>query len=82
MSKKTKKTINKSHLPIAAGLFGSSIIWGAVIVGCSLKLKGTDCYADIQTALFLGVFFHWIFIWGPLAAMLKREKEKQSKSSE
>lgn len=82
MSKKTKKTISKSHLPLAAGIFGSAIIWGAVIIGCSIKLKGTDCYADIQTALYLGASFHLIFIWGPLGAMLKREKEKQSKSSE
>lgn len=70
---KSKKT---SFLPLAAFILGSALLWGAAILGCSLKLKGTDCYADIQNILSLGAGFHLIMIWGPLAAMYKRLNRK------
>lgn len=28
-------------------IIASAIIWGAVIIGCSLKLKGTPCYTNL-----------------------------------
>ena len=53
-------------------IIGSAIIWAAVIIGCSLALKGTDCYDSIQNILVAGVLGHILFIWGPLASMLKK----------
>lgn len=32
----------------------NAIVWGAVIVGCSLKLKGTGGYHEIQGILAAG----------------------------
>ncbi len=49
-------------------IIASAIIWGAVIIGCSLKLKGTGCYDQISTILIGGFICHLLFIWGPIAA--------------
>lgn len=57
-------------------IIGSAIIWGAVIVGCALKLKGTDCFNEIALILSSAAAIHLIVIWGPLAAQLKKQKEK------
>ena len=54
----------------------SAIIWGAVILGCSLKLKGTDCYNQISLILSTGAVSHLLFVWGPLAAQYKRNKNE------
>jgi len=53
-------------------IIGSALIWGAVMVGCSLKLKGTSCYEDIYLILTLGAAFHLLFIWGPLVSLFKK----------
>lgn len=53
-------------------IIGSAIIWGAVMIGCSFALKGTECYPRIQIILFFGVVTHLLFIWGPL---LKKRKK-------
>lgn len=64
-------------LPIA-----SAIIWGAVIVGCSLKLKGTTAYDEIKNILFGGVITHIILLGGLIAAIGgKNNKEKLNQSS-
>ena len=55
-------------------IIGSAIIWGATILGCSIALSGTECYSKIQNYLILGVIAHLLFIWGPLAAVAKKEK--------
>lgn len=57
-------------------IIASAIIWGAVIIGCALKLKGTDCYKEISLILSGGAGFHLLFIWGPLAARFARKKDK------
>jgi len=56
-------------------IIGSAIIWGAVIIGCSLKLKGTPCYEEISFILTGGAGIHLILIWGSLVAQFKK-KEK------
>ena len=58
-------------------IIGSAIIWGAVMIGCSLALSGTECYPKIQMLLYLGAGSHLIFIWGPLPSVIKKEKEKK-----
>ncbi|MCD4729133.1 MAG: hypothetical protein K8R74_00925 [Bacteroidales bacterium] len=68
-----KKT-NVGYLIIA-----SAIIWGAVIVGCSYKLKGTECYEAISNILFAGVIMHFLLIWAPLGSQLRKKKEGEVK---
>jgi len=60
-------------------IIASAIIWGAVIVGCSLKLKGTGCYDDISLILYGGVLFHILLIWLPVG---KQFMEKEGEKSE
>ncbi|MCD4701817.1 MAG: hypothetical protein K8S24_08185 [Candidatus Aegiribacteria sp.] len=36
---------------------GNSIIWGLVIIGCSLALRGTGAYKEIQLILGAGAAF-------------------------
>ena len=62
---------------IGAFTIASAIIWGAVILGCSFALKGTECYGKIQNILVGGVLSHIILIWGPLAVLLNKAKENK-----
>ncbi len=55
-------------------IIASAIVWGAVIIGCSFKLKGTGCYDEIRSLLAGGAGIHLLFIWGPLAAQLRNKK--------
>ena len=57
-------------------IIGSVIIWGAAIIGCALKLKGTDCFNEISLILSGAAGIHLILIWGPLAAQLKKRREE------
>lgn len=61
--------MNKSRKSLGMFIIGSAIIWGAVLIGCSLKLKGTGCYDQISSILILGAGLHLILIWGPIAAL-------------
>ena len=63
-------------------IIGSAIIWGAVIVGCSFKLKETSCYEEIQYILFAGVLTHFMLIWFPLAGIAKKGKQSKEKEKE
>ncbi len=40
---------------IGSIIIASAIIWGAVLIGCSFSLKGTDCYEEIYLILFGGM---------------------------
>lgn len=73
--------MNRKKKPIGMGLamlpIASAIIWGAVIIGCSLKLKGTSGYEEIQYILFGGVISHLILIGGTIAGIVgKKNKEE------
>ena len=58
-------------------IIGSAIIWGAVIVGSAMALKGTDCYDKIQNILVFGVITHLILIWGPFLALMNKNRKKE-----
>ena len=58
-------------------IIASAIVWGAVIIGCSLKLKGTGCFDEITYILSTGTVFHLLFIWGPLAIQFKKLKKEE-----
>jgi hypothetical protein len=69
--------MDKAKKSIGVFIIASAIIWGAVIIGCSLKLKGTGCFDEISNILIVGAGFHLLFIWGPLAIQLKKTKKKE-----
>ena len=73
--------MEKKFKTIGAFIIASAIIWGAVIVGSSFALKGTECYEKIQNILVGGVLSHIILIWGPLALLFKKSKENKSENS-
>jgi len=54
----------------------SAIIWGAVIIGCSLVLKGTPYKEEVNHILIGGVVTHLLFIWTPLGNQFRKIKEK------
>jgi len=70
--------MDKKMKSIGAFTIASAVIWGAVILGCSFALKGTECYGKIQNILVGGVLSHIILIWGPLAVLLNKAKENKS----
>lgn len=55
-------------------IIGSALIWGAVIIGAALLLKGTPYKDSITKLLFGGVIAHFILIWVPFAAAFKNTK--------
>lgn len=57
-------------------IIASALIWGGVILGSALALKGTECYEKIQNILVGGVITHLILIWGPVALLFMKMKEK------
>ena len=58
-------------------IIASAIVWGAVILGCSFKLRGTSCYDEISLILTGGAGFHLLFIWGPLVSQFRKNKEEK-----
>ncbi len=56
----------------------SAIIWGLAIVTCALKLKGSGAFAEISYILSLAAIIHFILIWGPLAALLRKERDDEN----
>ena len=53
----------------------SAIIWGVVMIGTALVLKGTPYKDEVNRLIIYGVIFHMLFIWTPLAAMFKDKKQ-------
>ena len=56
-------------------IIASAIIWGAVIIGCAIVLKGTPYKEDVNRIIYGGTIVHLLFIWGPLWAMFKDKKQ-------
>ena len=59
-------------------IIASAIVWGAVIFGCALVLKGTPYKEKIDNILYGGVIFHLLFIWAPLGNQLRNKKRGRS----
>lgn len=59
-------------------IIASAIIWGVVIVACSMTLKETPYKDQITHILLGGVTCHLLFIWAPLGQQFKKnDKDKQ-----
>ena len=59
-------------------IIASAIVWGAVMIGCALVLKGTPYKQEVNYILFGGVVFHLLFIWAPLGNQFRTKKEEKS----
>ena len=57
---------------IGTFVIASALVWAFMIIGCSLKLSGSDCYEQISLILIGGFIFHLLFIWGPLAVQVRK----------
>ena len=53
-------------------IIGSAIIWAAIILGCAFALKGVPEKQNVIQILSVGFIAHLLFIWGPIAAILKK----------
>jgi len=73
--------MEKKKTSIGVLIITSAIIWGAVIIGCSLALKGTECYDEISNILFLGVIGHFLLIWTPMGLLTKNKNENKKDSN-
>jgi len=69
----SKDIMKKKAWTIGGLIIASAIIWGAVIIGCSFALKGTECYSEIQNILIGGASAHFILIWVPMGALIKKK---------
>lgn len=67
--------MKNKFLTIGILIIFSALIWGLVMIGCSLALRGTGCYDKIQNILVGGTMAHLILIWGPLSLFFIRSKE-------
>ena len=56
-------------------IIASAIIWSAVIIGCSLVLKGTPYKDQVNRIIYGGTIFHLLFIWAPLGKLFKDKKQ-------
>ncbi len=63
-------------------IIASALIWGLVMLGCALSMRGTECYPLMQNILNAGAGIHLIIIWGPLAVQFKKLKEQAGISTE
>lgn len=56
-------------------IIASAIIWGAVMIGSALVLKGTPYKEEVNRIILYGVIFHFLFIWTPLGTLFKNKKQ-------
>lgn len=61
----------KKKNKLAFYIIGSALIWGATIIGCSYKLKGTECFNEITLILSAAAGIHLILIWGSMVTQFK-----------
>ncbi len=52
------------------------------MIGCSLKLKGTECYDQISNILIGGSAIHIIIIWPLVGSLLRKIQNEKTGISE
>ena len=55
----------------AISILTSAIVWGLVIVGCSVSLRETGCYEQISSILYGGAASHLFVVFPLLINRLK-----------
>jgi len=61
---------------IGYSIIASAVVWGLVMIGCALVLKGTPYKSEITNILIGGAAIHLLFIWIPLMKQSKIKTEK------
>ena len=56
-------------------IIASAVIWGAVMIGSAVILKGTPYKEGINRIIMGGTIFHFLFIWAPLGTLFKDKKQ-------
>lgn len=56
----------------------SAVIWGAVLIACTMVLKGTPYKEKINYILTVGILFHLIFIWAPIGKDLRARNKTRT----
>ncbi len=72
-SSKQKK--GKTEIKHGLIIILSALIWGAVIIGSSIVLKGTEFKDDVGRIIQGASIAHLLFIWVPIGIIYKKEKE-------
>jgi hypothetical protein len=62
-------------------IIGNAIVWGAMIIGISLALKGTDCYPQIQNMLGAGPVVTTMLIFYGFLPLKKKENASEDADS-
>jgi len=68
--------VNKNK--IGYFIIASAIVWGVVIIGCALVLKGTPYKSQVTNILVGGSSFHLLFIWVPLIALFRKKSKSET----
>ena len=61
-----------------AVIIANAVIWGAVIIACSLALRGTGMYQKIQLYLWGGVILTNMLLGGEAARKKKAQKTEDT----
>lgn len=69
----------KNNSIYAIAIIASALVWGLVIVGCSISLKGTACYEQINVILFGGAGSHLLVVY-PLLINHKKSSKRNARS--
>jgi hypothetical protein len=57
-------------------IISSAVVWGAVIIGCAMVLKGTPYKDNVSLVVLGGAVFHLLFIWAPLGKQFRKKEDK------
>ena len=61
-------------------IIASAVVWGAVLIGCALVLKGTPYKEEVNRIIMGGSVFHLLFIWSPMGLQFRKNKEKSGEN--
>jgi hypothetical protein len=50
----------------------SAVIWGTVLIACTMVLKGTPYKEKINYIITMGILFHLMFIWAPIGKEIRK----------
>ncbi|MCK4696656.1 MAG: hypothetical protein KAT74_12880 [Candidatus Cloacimonetes bacterium] len=74
-TRKKKPEAGKASIIYGLTIILSAIIWGAVIIGTSIVLKGTPFKDEIINIISGASVVHLLFIWAPIGIIFKKEKK-------
>ena len=73
--------MKKKAITTGATIIATAIIWGLVFIGCSFKLKGTECYSEIQNILYGGFMMSFLLSFSSGFVLLKKNKVEKNKEN-